>query len=401
MFANIFRRFRRAPLTALAVVLLAVVLSAALCGLEAANEAQQKHYEEMRRTVPVNLQVTNLSATRRDGLECPRWVYNAFTGMGIKEERSLEQYVKDVQCKMSFYVGAANVLGTDVDLTVVGITSPNAAPDLAQRQTGIQWFDGYDESVLQSDQFVCLLPRELLPEGYDSSSPLEFSFHVSYSDGFSASGSANHTFTVAGTHGAGDSIVYCPYQVMRKIYGSVSRTIELDAVSATLADNELLDELRERSTLWFAEPNATGERTPWDYSYYFWYPYALEIDTSLLERAELTLKAGLLLNQLCAYLVFILSAGAGFFIGFLMIRQRKREIALMRTMGTPPASIFFGYALEQVVCVIAGTAIGGALFLWQPMERLVWFLLLYAVGLTIALLIFLRKNLLTAIKEDE
>ena len=401
MFANLFKRFRRAPLPALAVAVLAMVLAAALCGLDAANTTQQLKYEEMRRTVPVNLQVTNLSATRRDGLECPRWVHNAFTGMGLKEERSLAQYVKDVQCKMSYYVGAVNVLGTDVDLTVVGITSPNAAPDLAQRQTGIQWFDGYDESVLQTDQFVCLIPRNLLPEDYDGSAPLEFSFHTEYGDGFSAPGAADHTLTVVGTHSAGEELVYCPYQAVRKIYTSVSRTVELDAVSATLVDNELLEEFRERSKIWFAEPNATGERTSWDYSYYFWYPYALEIDTSLLDRAELTLKAGLLLNQLCAYLVFLLSAGAGFFIGFLMIRQRKREISLMRTMGTPPSTVFFSYALEQVVCVVVGAAIGGAPFLWQPAQRLGWFLALYFVGLAVALLIFLHKNLISATKEGE
>lgn len=400
MFANMFRRFRRAPLTALAVVLLAAVLSAALCGLEAANTAQQLKYEEMRRTVPVTLRVTNLSATRRDNLDCPRWVYNALTGKGLKEERSLAQYVKDACFKMTQSVTNAVIDGTEVNVSLLaGINIPVADDSLAQKEKSIKWFAGYDASMLEGSDFLCLLPANLVPEGFDGSSPLQISITVE-NQPMDSVVTQEYIFTVVGTHGAG-STVYCPLITMQRVYTSVGRDAAFGSVSATLADNELLEEFRERSKLWFAEPNATGEHTPWDYSYYFWYPYALEIDTSLLDRAELTLKAGLLLNQLCSYLVFILSAGAGFFIGFLMIRQRKREIALMRSMGTPPASIFFTYALEQVVCVVVGAVIGGAPFLWQPIERLGWFLVLYAVGLTIALLIFLRKNLLTAIKEDE
>ncbi len=401
MFAAMFRRFRRAPLPALAVVLLAVVLTAALCGLEAANTAQQEKYEEARRTVPITLQVTNLSATRWDGLDCPRWVYYVFTGTKLQPERSLAEFVKDVRAKMSMPATAVTIGDTAADANqLAGINSPDAAPSLSQSKQGLQWFDGCDESVLAGSEFVCLLPKSLLPKGYDGSTPLQVTVTVEWTP-WNDPVTASHIFTVVGTHSAGTGTVYCPLQTMQQVYRSVGREFSLDAVSATLVDNSLLDQARERATLWFAQPNATGEHTPWDYSYYFWYPYALHIDTSLLERAELTLKAGLLLNQLCAYLVFLLSAGAGFFIGFLMIRQRKREIALMRTMGTPPARVFFHYVLEQLICVAVGTAVGGAPFLWQPARRLGWFLALYVVGLAAALLIFLRKNLISATKEGE
>lgn len=402
MFANIIRRFRRAPLPSLAVVALAVVLSAALCGLQAVSIAQQKSYEETRRTIPVTLRVTNLSATRWDGLDLPRWALNAFTGFGLREERSLKEFVKDIQCKMSYDISTMDLNGTTIDTTaLVGISTPDSAPDLGQRKSGIKWFDGYDESVLAGEEPVCLLPRSLLPEDYDGSTLLTVTFQVHYSDGFSVSGNAEHTLTVVGTHGAGSTVLYCPYETMRDIYGSISRPYTLDAISATLVDNDRMDEARERASLWFAEPNPTGEKTKWDYSYYFYYPYALDIDTSLLDSAEMTLKTSLLMGQLCAYLIFILSAGSGFLIGFLMIRQRKREIALLRTMGTPNTSIYASFALEQMVCILAGTLLGGAFFLWQPIERLGLFLGIYFVGLTVALLVFLNKNLLTAIKEDE
>ena len=172
-------------------------------------------------------------------------------------------------------------------------------------------------------------------------------------------------------------------------------------LSATLKDNNHLDEVRELSQEWFVEPNLLGHRTPWDQHDCSFYPYALDIDDSLLARAEATLRGNIAMNQMAALLVFLLSAGAGFLIGFLMIRQRKREISLMRTLGTRNWAIYMGFMVEQMLCVIIGTAIGGAAFGWQPLERLLIFVCVYFVSLTLALIIFLRRNLLATMKEDE
>lgn len=100
-------------------------------------------------------------------------------------------------------------------------------------------------------------------------------------------------------------------------------------------------------------------------------------------------------------IVLCLSAAAGFLIGFLMVRNRKKEIVLMRTMGTPNQSICFGFTLEQMLCVVLGIVLGGSYNGWHPADRLGILAVIYFVGLTAALQIFLHKNLLTTIKEDE
>ena len=50
---------------------------------------------------------------------------------------------------------------------------------------------------------------------------------------------------------------------------------------------------------------------------------------------------------------------------------------------------------------MAGMVLAGAPFLWRPLDDLGLFAGIYFVGLAFALLIFLSKNLLTTIKEDE
>jgi cell division protein FtsX len=151
---------------------------------------------------------------------------------------------------------------------------------------------------------------------------------------------------------------------------------------------------------WFVEPSITAERVPWKYSYYFYYPFALDVDDSQLIRAGEVMRTNIKINEISTVAVFILSAAAGFLMGFLMINRRKREIMLMRTVGVPDARIFLEFFAEQLVLCTIGAAIGGVAFSWQPIERIAVFIGLYSAGLAISLIVFLRKNLLTSIKEE-
>ena len=171
----------------------------------------------------------------------------------------------------------------------------------------------------------------------------------------------------------------------------------------TLKNNDDLESLRTESKKWFAEPNPLGEKTPYEGNelYYDYYPFALNINDELLQRATTTLQTSITTNRICTVIVLCLSAAAGFLIGFLMVRNRKKEIALMRTMGTPNRSIYWGFTLEQMLCVILGIVLGGSYNGWHPADRLGILAAIYFVGLTVALQIFLHKNLLTTIKEDE
>jgi len=100
-------------------------------------------------------------------------------------------------------------------------------------------------------------------------------------------------------------------------------------------------------------------------------------------------------------LVVILSVISGFLIGFLMIRRRKRDIILMRTVGESNFRLYIGFVLEQMICVILGIAVGGAYYKWNPMDKLILFAIVYFVALTLALAIFMSKKLINNIKEDE
>jgi ABC-type antimicrobial peptide transport system permease subunit len=242
-----------------------------------------------------------------------------------------------------------------------------------------------------------------MPESMKDWQQIEMTFEHTYMSGLeSKTNKTTHIFEVAGYYiDKGNSRIYCPYAVMQKIHAQLGAAKEMEEVCAVLNDNSNLPQLREAAALWFAEPNPSGEKTPWGRFDYEYYLYALDIDDYMLKNLESNMKSSMQLNSLASAAVFILSAGAGFLTGFLVIRARKREIALMRTMGASHPAIFLELALEQLLCVVGGIVVGGAVFLWQPLEQLALFGGIYFVGLSIALVIFLCKNLMTTIKEDE
>lgn len=406
MITHALKRIQRAPLPALAVLLFAAILTAVLCGLQAANEQEVEDYKEIYRTTPVTLTVTNLTGTQSDGLDAPAWVANVFNGDAYLPH-SLLDYVKDLKIKTSYSVDVLEIAGERVDtvgMDIVGVTAEElvGAQPILPGDARVTWLEGFDESILLTGERVCLLPEAVLPDGdMPETVKMEYSYEKWIDVNTSITIYYNLELAVVGTHCTDDITVYCPFYVVSGIYNGLEQRTRIDCVSAVLLDNSLQEEVTEHARYWFPEPNLAGEKIPWDYSTYTYYPYALRIDDSQLRSAEETMENSLLINNICTMLVFVLSAAAGFFIGFVMIRNRKREIVLMRTMGTPNSSIYGGFAFEQMLCAVLGTILGGAVFLWQPIGRLLVFVSIYFVGLTIALLIFLHTNLLSTIKEDE
>ncbi|MBQ8556965.1 MAG: hypothetical protein IJ438_14000 [Clostridia bacterium] len=406
MLTHTLNRMKRAPLPMLGVLLFAGILAAVLCGLHASNEKERQSYDEVYHTIPVTLTVTNLQGTSRDNLRMPAWVAEVFTDKYMLG--SLYHYASDLRLKSTLSTSTLN--GRAAQLKVIGLTSAEIVPALTKEGGGIvQWRDGYDEGSLSSEEALCIIPdgflaAQNLPE---DTSAITCTFqrieHPLSIDAEPIIYTYEQIFTIAGTYVSRDNdVLYCPYAAVAAAYAGLQQEVVIDALSATLSSNELLDALRTDMSAWFAVPSATGEMTQWDTTmYYNSYPYALDINDSILERTTTTLENSLLVNNICTVLIFVIAACAGFFLGFLIVRQRGKEIALMRTMGTPNPAIYTGFVVEQMLSVTLGAFIGGAYFLWQPLERLLLFIGVYFVGLTAALVIFLNKNLMTTIKEDE
>lgn len=391
-----WKRILRNPIPAVGVLLFVVAIAVVLQSLHNSKQEAYENYEEICRQIHVTCTVTDLRGTKSDGLSMSNIILSEFVEFewSVGESKILP-FIEDVQIKSQHRLS-----GFKEDRMLVGITSITMAPELwPENGCTIIWRDGYDEAIFEKNALVCVIPQKLAEEMEKEGAQTDrIPVHLKLEDAYSFSqiepGDFAGTMLVAGVYSGGDQkTVYCAWETLMRIWNEMGQIESATALRATLKNNDQVEELRQAASAYFAEPDPNADPTDMR--------LALDIDDSKLLQADQTLRNSLRVNELSELLVFILSAGVGFLIGFLMVRNRKKEIALMRTMGTPNRSIYGCFVSEQMLCVALGIALGGSYNAWQPADRLGILAATYFVGLTIALLIFLRKNLLTTIKEDE
>jgi ABC-type antimicrobial peptide transport system permease subunit len=293
----------------------------------------------------------------------------------------------------------------------------------------ITWFDGYDESIFSGNEQLCIVPEGMI-ENYDNNGNVELYLkgqsqkpvvrvdengEIVREDGIPVidmpKTEYNCTLKIVGTYTEGDGkSIYCPSDIIRQVYDELEKIIIVRSLSATLKDNRRLDEFREKMSVCFLEPKPDGKKTSWNakidtglatkYTEKS-YTYALDINDNNLLDLSAILEDSIKFNRTVTVFVVILSVISGFLVGFLMVRRRKRDILLMRMVGESNARVYAGFALEQMICIILGIAIGGAYYMWNPMDKLAIFAIAYFVALSFALVIFMSKKLIKNVKEDE
>lgn len=375
----------------------AAVVCYVVCYLERSSQQAKEEYEVAYQTATVTVAVTNLTGNRRTNMELPKWVSYLFSSNNM-----LNSYLKDIEQIASHEVNypACAYYGYDI----IGISYPTAQMLDPYKGGTVTFYPGYDASVLQGDEYVCLVPVWMEDEiGEDGI--LSISLRC-WHERQNATYVQEFEFVVVGTYDtvmdkADEQIFYCPFETVGRIHSRMGCELTIDSITAVLIDNFQLEEFKEQAYRWFAPVDPTGEKKEFNQLGYKYYPYALDVDTTTLDRINATMQTTLAINDFTAMLVFLMSAGAGFFLGFLIIRSRKREIILMRTLGRSNFFIYVQYVMEQMVCIVAGTAIGGLAFQWEPIGRLIGFVAIYFLGLSAALLLFLNSTLLTGMKEEE
>ncbi len=398
MRMQIFSQFRHRPLPLLAVMLFAVVISFALGGLQHSNEVEQESFVYSYHNTPVYFTVTDLYGQISYDLKIPGWIADTFLGQSIADPQ-LNAYFKELRMETT-----CSLSGQFAQYQLSGITSPRTTIQTdPERGAIVTYFDGYDESFFATDARYCLVPKELYERAVDHETN-EITVTAKARDFMTMEIiTVTRTLTVAGTYQSnrGDRKIFCPYLVTDGVIRALGKERQTSSISGVLKDNSLLEEFKEDAACWFTEPNTNGEQTPWGKWGNKYYLFAMEIEDELLERLTRNYQISIFINKMSSMLVLAFCTAAGFFIGFLMVRARKREIGLMRTLGGSNFHIYLGFVAEQLLCVGAGIALGGALMKFNAPKQLALFALVYFVGLSAALVVFLHKNLLSSMKEDE
>ena len=454
MIIKTLKSLKRAPVRAVVVLLFAAVISMIICALQASNDEEMRHYEEAYQAVPIKFSITHPFYNGEAlglGSNLPMWALDLFTDKNdveiidvsvAKDDQekskiilnavidnteltkiSLKEYVKDLQVKLSTAfrtVNGNNYTSATGTSKLIGITSIYSDKQLLPEYgCEITWYEGYDESIFAGNEAVCLIPEsKATTNHYDNGNGEAVLFfkhsammHINGVLTEVESGEYECTLKIVGTYTAGDELsIYCPFPIVEQVYEGLGKEPRIESLSATIADNRRLDEFIEKANMFFMDPSQKDEEIPWGIALidrekrehiYDNYRYAIDINDENLAELAAILEDSIKFNRTVTVFVVILSVISGFLVGFLMVRRRKRDILLMRMVGESNARVYAGFALEQMICILLGIAVGGAYYKWNPINNLVIFAVAYFVALSLALVIFMSKKLINNIKEDE
>ena len=214
-------------------------------------------------------------------------------------------------------------------------------PDLEGWEPYIIWQEGYDITALEGDARVCLAPRSLeLELGETVTLPLGGEYRKLQME-----------LTVVGLYGkeyrSADEldVYYCPLNAMEDFLRENQQKITYNILEMELQKLDRLGDFKTQMTKLGLEKGSAR----------------LTVNDALLQQVTAKFRQHIrLLNTLLPVLLTIV-AGIGFGLSFLLLRGRKREAAVLRSLGTRRMQVFGMFLSETALQALLGTLLGGGL----------------------------------------
>lgn len=353
-------------------------------------------------TLPITGKVTNLNGGQDLALDIPRKRVMAIVD---------SPYTSDlvVTSQLAFTLGLeppAN-LGLAIANAAVASNSLAAFPFLSDEE--FTYLEGYDGTLLSYNEAVCIAKSSFLKEqGLELGDTVDVSILLLKYDeaGYPISGYdyyASDTLRIVGSYSSDlptrmdsdrPSFLF-PYAYVDSLPSK--KALAADSVSFKV-DTAALNAFKEEMIVaGFSSPDlraAPGRKGA-----------ALSISDEHYIKAATQLRRTL--DMLTAFLPLVFSATAamGFVVSYLLMRGRRKEIAIMRTLGVGNRRVFLTHMLEAGSLTLLGgllglfvaTALGGTgVSLLLPVS-----FLLYCLGTAAALLSLQRFSVMEVMTQTD
>lgn len=251
----------------------------------------------------------------------------------------------------------------------IGASSVNGSPIFHYAKVkDIRWLEGFSDADFNGGSKLCALPEPLMEEyGIELGDTVRFLFVDSSFFAVWVAGTVDVRVVAAYSAAASKPCVFSPInyipsvEVMARTYGVSAAEFGSENIATRTYDSFLFslgssDELDEfRQTL--ADSGFTwvrsGDRSK---------PYAIvedEIFLSTTHSMERQIQyVGVLYDAL-----YIIAGVIGFVLAWLLTLSRRKEIAVMRALGTQPVRLLLNFSFEQAVLSTLGILLGVGLSL--------------------------------------
>ena len=328
IFKYVLRSLRSRLWEALALaatVFLCLVLLLAIHSMIAQRQAE---LDGVYQNTEIACVVTDATGSTRNGLSIP----GEYLGL-FGEGGALHDHVKGLAC----HATASFLLLGEERIPLNLFNTPEAVPLFAENP--ITYFDGYDDMDLIGKDVVAIIPEKLMS-------------HVT-TDGmltlaFPPSGEKSMTVRVIGTYPSDTSAVYLALDAGRKLLEGRVNKVSLSALSFRVADNRKLNETKMALGEYFvaADPINQGSSR-----------FGLWMDDAAFVDTVMVLERSIALFVLFRTVLWILSLCVCLLVIFLIVRRRRAELAIMRSMGCSNFLLHGQILCEMTVCFAVGALV--------------------------------------------
>ena len=214
-----------------------------------------------------------------------------------------------------------------------GINSPDIDVTLKVCMDNIVWAEGYDEAIFNENEWVCVAPANAWMEPGDRWECLIKDQPI--------------TLTIVGVYGSkyvsrnSGMVYYCPIDTMKEIHEQLGLEFTYSGMEMELQNLKHLDVFKQHmKDLGMSTGNAR-----------------LVINDSQLQNVTYQLKRQVRLLESLLPILLVLIAAVGFGLSFLLLRSRRRETAILRSLGMKRSRVFGTLLSEIVMQTLAGVLI--------------------------------------------
>jgi len=347
----------------------------AVCILSSMVQRQEVKLAELIRDTKIHCIVTDSKGTNSENLGMLSLYVDMLTGRRHERGCYLDEVVTDVRAL------ASRKLDSPEEHDLRRILSLDSDP-LLSSGVQIQFFDGFDETILRSEEDVCLVPEHMQADGQGTATIV--------------SGTNRKHLKIVGTV-AGDCAdsIWVPFYFTWE--DDLSSAFPVQSCSFTIRDNACLEESKDDIFTWFSRPSVSNGSDAEPFG-------VLVQDQTYLESLD-KLEGSLELLRLLLPLLAVLGGIISFLATYAMTRGRQKEFAVMRCLGLRQRTIFVIVLWEQLLLILTGGSFGMCLGLLLGAAiragRICGVLLLYLLGTATAAMGITRINVMQLMKTED
>lgn len=247
-----------------------------------------------------------------------------------------------------------NAMLVNYTANIVWMEGTNSVSTLPQQP---EFMDGFDEEVFKTSDNVCIVSDVFLDENF-----LVLGSHVDFTaieiKNYPIASESDFlhdhvTLEIVGvyqTH-VSPSPIYCPFEVTTNIFRNLDKPLAWNSARFFLQNTQELNRFRDLlRDLGFANTQVSTERNKDDLSFI--------INDRILKKATSSVQGYIDFSSILFPVIYIFCAGIGFVVSYLVIRIRKPEYAVMRSLGTSRTTSFFTLFTEQGLLCLIGAMLG-------------------------------------------